>query len=136
MSSKFSDVFPTTLPLKSPLPFRNDVQQGFRTPQYLLGWVIRLSEAAALLSDGPRHGDPISLVASWSLSARWPEVRSKYLALHKPNLGLPIRYRIHLQQQLSKQDVLEHEDGGYPSSNGGHWFFFGKGGRIETASFE
>ncbi|KAF9060406.1 hypothetical protein BDP27DRAFT_422330 [Rhodocollybia butyracea] len=64
MSSKFSDVFPPTLPPKSPPPFRNDVQQGFRTPQYLLGW-----------------GDPISHVASWTLSARWPEVRSKYPAL-------------------------------------------------------
>ncbi|KAF9060202.1 hypothetical protein BDP27DRAFT_1370748 [Rhodocollybia butyracea] len=81
MSSKFSDVFPPTLPLKSPPPLRNDVQQGFRTPQYLLGWVIRLSEAAVLFDNEPRHGNPVSHVASMNLSVRWPEVRSKYPAL-------------------------------------------------------
>ncbi|KAF9058710.1 hypothetical protein BDP27DRAFT_1453828 [Rhodocollybia butyracea] len=144
MSSKFSDVFPPTLPLKSPPPTRNDVHQGFRTPQYLLGWVIRLSEATALFNNGPRRRNTISHVASMILSQRWPEVQSKYPALEA--LSAPtsilwdypyvIVYLCSNNFPKKMKSVLENEDEAIQAAMEVIGFFIGEGGRIEMASAE
>ncbi|KAJ3871634.1 hypothetical protein F5051DRAFT_457016 [Lentinula edodes] len=75
MSNEFSAVLPVSRDIDDFPPIANCIHQGYRVPDYFLGWVVTVKEAMQLLGKAPEGCQAIPYYIDVLLPSRWEKTQ-------------------------------------------------------------